>query len=112
MAIGVVTACIALYVAADQVLSAHGHDPTRQVFLVVGGGLATAAAIELAYTLFTAGPDEALDPVMLGLSAALILQLGKAKSFRLGSRRCGQSLRGLAGRFIRCSKVSQSRPEA
>jgi hypothetical protein len=32
--------------------------------------------VELAYTLFTDGPDEALDPLMLGVSAALLIQLG------------------------------------
>jgi hypothetical protein len=52
------------------------------VFEIIGFALAVAAAIELAYTLFTPGPDEALDPLMLGLSAALILQLGKVESFQ------------------------------
>lgn len=42
----------------------------------IGVGLAAAAVVELAYTLFTDGPDEALDPLMLGLSAALLIQLG------------------------------------
>ena len=32
--------------------------------------------IELAYTLFTEGPDEALDPLMLGIAATLIIQFG------------------------------------
>ena len=47
----------------------------------IGLALSIAAAIELAYTLFTPGPDEALDPLMLGLSAALILQLGRVDNF-------------------------------
>jgi hypothetical protein len=47
----------------------------------VGLGLAIAAAIELAFTLFTDGPDEALDPLMLALSAAIILQLAKIEHF-------------------------------
>jgi hypothetical protein len=42
----------------------------------IGVGLAAAAVVELAYTLFTDGPDEALDPLMLGLSAAILIQLG------------------------------------
>jgi hypothetical protein len=42
--------------------------------------LAVAAAIELAYTLFTPGPDEALDPLMLGLSSALLLLVTKGGS--------------------------------
>jgi hypothetical protein len=54
----------------------------HQVFNTIGVGLAVAAGVELAYTLFTDGPDEALDPLMLALSAALILQLGKVESFK------------------------------
>jgi len=48
----------------------------------IGFALALAAAVELAYTLYTHGPDEALDPLMLGLSAALLLQLGEANSLK------------------------------
>jgi hypothetical protein len=33
---------------------------------IIAYALAVAAAIELAYTLFTPGPDEALDPLMFG----------------------------------------------
>ena len=50
---------------------------TEQTLAIIGGALAVAAAIELAYTLFTPGPDEALDPLMLGLSAALLLLMSK-----------------------------------
>lgn len=39
---------------------------------VIAAALAASAAIELAYTLFTPGPDEALDPLMLGLSAGIL----------------------------------------
>jgi hypothetical protein len=46
---------------------------------VIAAALAIAAAVELAYTLFTQGPDEAIDPLMLGLASALALQLAKAK---------------------------------
>ncbi len=53
------------------------------LFSIVGLGLGIGAAIELAYTLYTHGPDEALDPLMLALSAALLLQLGALKSFDL-----------------------------
>lgn len=34
--------------------------------------LAGAAALELAYTLFTPSADELIDPLMLGVSAALL----------------------------------------
>lgn len=39
---------------------------------VVASALAVAAAIELAYTLFTPGPDETLEPLMLGLSSGIL----------------------------------------
>jgi hypothetical protein len=51
----------------------------REVTLsLIADALAAAALVELAYTLFTDGPDEAIDPLMLGLSSFLILELGKA----------------------------------
>jgi hypothetical protein len=43
----------------------------------IGVGLAAAAAVELAYTMFTPGPDEALDPVMLGVAATILLLVGE-----------------------------------
>ena len=42
---------------------------------VVAGGLAFAAVVELTYTLFTHGPDEALDPLVLGLSSFILLKI-------------------------------------
>jgi hypothetical protein len=51
------------------------------VFSHVGLALGLAAAVELAYTLFTHGPDEALDPLMLGVAAALLIQLGQVGQF-------------------------------
>lgn len=47
--------------------------PTMVSIDVIAYALAVAAAIELAYTLFTPGPDEALDPLMLGLSSGILL---------------------------------------
>lgn len=38
---------------------------TIHVIAVIATALAVAAALELAYTLFTPGPDEAIDPLML-----------------------------------------------
>jgi hypothetical protein len=51
-------------------------DATTQLLGGIGIALAAAAVVELAYTLFTPGPDEALDPLMLGLAAALLLLVG------------------------------------
>jgi hypothetical protein len=42
---------------------------------VVAAGLALAAVVELTYTLFTDGPDEALDPLILGLSSFILLKI-------------------------------------
>lgn len=56
--------------------AAQGETGTSLLLDGIGVGLAAAAVVELAYTLFTSGPDEALDPLMLGLSAALLIQLG------------------------------------
>ncbi len=40
---------------------------------LVGGALAVAAAFELAYMLFTPGPDEAVGPLILGLAATALI---------------------------------------
>jgi len=45
-----------------------------------GIGLALAAVVELTYTLFTDGPDEALDPLILGLSSFLLLKISDPKT--------------------------------
>ncbi|MFO1058453.1 MAG: hypothetical protein U1E53_15980 [Dongiaceae bacterium] len=42
---------------------------------LVSGALLAAAAVELAYMLFTPGPDEAIDPLILGLAGTTILAL-------------------------------------
>jgi hypothetical protein len=51
---------------------------------VVGVGLAVATAVELAYGLFTDGPDEIVDPIMLGLASAILIQLADAQRFDTG----------------------------
>lgn len=40
---------------------------------IVSYALAISAGIELAYMLFTPGPDEAVEPLILGLAAAVLL---------------------------------------
>jgi len=55
------------------------HFPPIDVGLeLIGEALAAATVVELAYTLFADGPDEVLDPLMLGISAFLIIELGKS----------------------------------
>jgi hypothetical protein len=44
------------------------HHPLQ----IVSYGLALSAGFELAYMLFTEGPDEAIEPLILGLSASLL----------------------------------------
>jgi hypothetical protein len=40
---------------------------------IVGKGLMVSAGIELAYMLFTEGPDEAVEPLILGISSAALI---------------------------------------
>ena len=44
---------------------------------VIGTGLALAAVVELTYTLFTGGPDEAIDPLILGLSSFILIKISE-----------------------------------
>jgi predicted SnoaL-like aldol condensation-catalyzing enzyme len=84
MAIGTVAAALVLTIGIRLGLHHHtGKNIQEHVFNTIGVSLAIAAGVELAYTLFTHGPDEALDPLMLGLSAAIILQLAKIEELNL-----------------------------
>jgi hypothetical protein len=84
MLVGFAAAVTVLILAIDLSFRRYtGEGIEGHVFATIGVALAVGAAIELAYTLFTHGPDEALDPLMLGLSAAIILQLGKVHGFDL-----------------------------
>jgi hypothetical protein len=55
--------------------------PANVAFQIIASALAAATVIELAFTLFTPGPDEALDPVLLAIASALLFQLGKVDQF-------------------------------
>jgi hypothetical protein len=77
---------VAVFVILSHIWAARGQpidvaETQEMIFSRIGLALGLAAAIELAYTLFTHGPDEALDPLMLGVAAALLLQLGKVEEF-------------------------------
>jgi hypothetical protein len=52
--------------------------PAIIVFWIIADALAAATVIQLAFTLFTPGPDEALHPVLLAIATALLFQLGNA----------------------------------
>jgi hypothetical protein len=83
MVVGLVGLVVVLIRITPALFRGHAVDAERQLFHGIGLTLAIATAIELAYTLFTFGPDEAIDPVLLGLSAALLIQLGQVQDFRL-----------------------------
>jgi type IV secretory pathway VirB2 component (pilin) len=46
---------------------------------IIGTALAFSAAVELAYTFFTDGPDEALDPLILGLASFALIEISRKK---------------------------------
>jgi hypothetical protein len=68
---------------------------------LVGIALAYSSGFELAYTLFTAGPDEAVEPVIMGLAAAMLLGFSKLEKIDLLAG-CGAVafVLALAGLFI------------
>jgi len=75
MAVGIITVTAIGWRYVDTF--GGGGDPTSLFLNGIGIGLAAAAALELAYTLFTDGPDEALDPLMLGIASTLLLKIAK-----------------------------------
>lgn len=44
---------------------------------LIAYGLFFSTGVDLAYMLFTPGPDEAIDPVMTGLAAGILLGIGR-----------------------------------
>lgn len=71
----------------QSVLTHSGQAPFAPSIIVsvqvIASALAVAAAIELAYTLFTPGPDEALEPLMLGLSAGILFLITENSNDKL-----------------------------
>lgn len=65
-------AVVVVTVARDFKGDSTAQNMTIHVLVIIATTLAVAAALELAYTLFTPGPDEAIDPLMLGLSSILL----------------------------------------
>jgi hypothetical protein len=51
------------------------------ILTIVGVALAISTAFELAYTLFTAGPDEAVNPVITGVAAGILLLISPNLGF-------------------------------
>jgi hypothetical protein len=52
---------------------------------IVGVALAFSSAFELAYALFTPGPDEAVDPLIMGLAAVILLVISNITSITLAN---------------------------
>lgn len=76
MIIGVLAVCVVGWHFLEMPAQTS-HQATSLLIDGIGVGLAAAAALELAYTLFTSGPDEALDPLMLAVAAALLVQVAR-----------------------------------
>ena len=59
------------------------HIPLLDVspLTIVGVALAISTAFELAYTLFTDGPDEAVNPVITGVAAGILLLISPNLAF-------------------------------
>src|SRR5215213_6239241 len=51
----------------------------------IGEALAFSAAIDLAYMLFTPGPDEAIEPVIIGIAATVLILVSSFKELITGS---------------------------
>ncbi len=59
-----------------------------EILTIIAYALLYASAIELAYTLFTPGPDEAVEPLITGLAAVILLGIAKIdyEKFSLGDK--------------------------
>jgi hypothetical protein len=51
---------------------------------LVGGALAFSASMDLAYMLYTEGPDEAVEPVILGVAATILILISATEPKDLG----------------------------
>jgi hypothetical protein len=82
MIVGIAGAIIVIVSALGDI---RAHTPPvdvgHHVLAVIAVSLAVAASLELAYTLFTPGPDEAIDPLMLGISAVFLYLVSKQEEF-------------------------------
>jgi hypothetical protein len=63
---------IAVSLVSDVRSGSNAELVARRTLAIIAASLAVAASLELAYTLFTDGPDEVIDPLMMGVSASLL----------------------------------------
>ena len=73
MGVGVVGSVVVLVAVLRDTLNGYtALHASKHALLIISVSLAVAASLELAYTLFTPGPDEAVDPLILGISAVFL----------------------------------------
>ena len=78
----VIIVYIAIY-AIEFIIPHKSQNPLTDVSIltIVGVALAISTAFELAYTLFTDGPDEAVNPVITGVAAGILLLISPRLDF-------------------------------
>lgn len=84
MAVGIIVAAL-LFIRGLLYLNIDFHipyEPSENPLELVGKGLMISAGFELAYMLFTKGPDEAIEPVILGIAATTLI-IASRESFEL-----------------------------
>ena len=88
MIVGVIlTGLIIVYIAIYVYVLATTHKsqfplPDVSPLTIVGFALAISTAFELAYTLFTDGPDEAVNPVITSIAVGILLLISPNLDFR------------------------------
>lgn len=84
-AIGVAGVILLFYRVAVAVLDSGVRLTDTYVLRVAAVTLAAATVVELAYTLFTPGPDEAINPLLLGLSSSTLFLTANQTQLTAGS---------------------------
>jgi hypothetical protein len=72
--IGICSLLILLIQLCIHITDKPSHAADRAL-IIIGVALAFSAAVELAYTFFTDGPDEVLDPLLLGISSFMLISI-------------------------------------
>jgi hypothetical protein len=77
MMLGIVVAVVVAYSLIFRWSALPLSEIADRALTLVGGALAISAVVELAFTFFTPGPDEALDPLILGVSSFALINISK-----------------------------------
>jgi hypothetical protein len=75
MLLGIVIAVVVAYSLIFRWSALPLSGIADRALTLVGGALAISAVVELAFTFFTPGPDEALDPLILGVSSFALINI-------------------------------------